>query len=124
MHTSTAIAADTSMENEVELNYRLTGHLQQNETVLSTLLSIHDGIYAATDRRILCVNSDRIGYRLRVHPYCDLERVECIEYDDASYVQFSSAGRQLTVRASSRKDARGFVDAVAAHITFPQAPLA
>lgn len=100
------------MDYEVELNYRLTGHLEPGEVVLATLVSIQHGIYGATDRRILCVNNDSIGYRIRVHPYSDLERVECFEEGDAWFVQFCSAGRQLTVRARSRKEARRFVSAV------------
>jgi len=111
------------MDYEVELNYRLTGHLQQNEAVLSTLVSIHHGIYAATDMRIISINSDRIGYRLRVHPYCNLERVEWMEQDGAPYVQFWSAGRHLAVRARSRNDARRFVDVVATQISQPQEQL-
>lgn len=111
------------MDYEVELNYRLTGHLHKDETVLSTLLSIQHGIYAATDMRIISVNSDTIGYRLRVHSYCDLERVECIENNGASFVQFTSADRQLIVRARSRNDARRFVDAVTTQITRPEEQL-
>jgi hypothetical protein len=111
------------MDYEVELNYRLTGHLQQDEAVLSTLVSIHHGIYAATDMRIISIKSDRIGYRLRVHPYCNLERIEWMEHDGASYVQFWSAGRKLAVEARSRRDARRFVDVVAAQISQPQEQL-
>ncbi len=104
------------MDYEVELNYRLTGHLQTNETVLSTLVSTQHGIYAATDRRIVGVNNEAIGYRIRVHAYGDLERVECIEEDGAWFVQFCSADRQLTVRARSRKEAQRFVDTVSERI--------
>lgn len=101
------------MDYEVELNYRLTGHLEPGEVVLSTLVSIQHGIYGATDRRILCVNTDSIGYRIRMHSYSDLERVEHIEEDGASFVQFCAAGCQLTVRARSKKEARRFTKVVA-----------
>lgn len=101
------------MDYEVELNYRLTGHLEPGEIVLSTLISIQHGLYGATDRRILCVNTDSIGYRFRMHPYSDLERVEYIEEDGEPFVQFCAAGCRLIVRARSRKEARRFVDVVA-----------
>ena len=100
------------MDYEVELTYRLTGHLDAEEVVLSTLVSIQHGIYAATDRRILCVNTDSIGYRIRVHPYSNLESVDCIEEGGAPFVQFRSGERQLTVRARSSREARRFADAV------------
>lgn len=99
------------MDYEVELNYRLTGHLDSNETVLATLVSIQHGIYAATDQRILCLNNDTIGYRLRVHPYECLERVDCLSEDDAWFVQFVSGERVLMVRARTEREARNFADA-------------
>ena len=97
------------MDHEVELNYRLTGHLQQGENVLATLISVQHGIYAATDRRILCLNNDMIGYRLRIHPYHDLEGIDCFSEDGAWFVQFTSKDRELTVRARSAKEAKKFV---------------
>lgn len=109
-------AADFFMDYEVELTYRLTGHLEPEEVVLTTLVSIQHGIYAATDRRILCVNTDSIGYRIRVHPYSDLERVDCIEEGGAPFVQFRSGDRHLTVQARSSREARRFVDAVSKQI--------
>lgn len=99
------------MDYEVELNYRLTGHLESSEKVLATLVSIQHGIYAATNQRILCLNNDAIGYRLRVHPYDGLERVDCLSEDDAWFVQFSSGEKLLMVRARSEREARRFVDA-------------
>lgn len=104
------------MDYEVELNYRLTGHLEPGEIVLSTLVSNRHGIYGATDRRILCVNTDSIGYSIRVHPYSDLECVECIVDDGDCSVQFRAADRQLTVHARSRKEARRFVDVVSSRL--------
>ncbi|MEX2401436.1 MAG: hypothetical protein WD423_11745 [Rhodothermales bacterium] len=100
------------MDYEVELNYRLTGHLDSNETVLATLISIQHGIYAATDRRILCLNNDDIGYRLRIHPYESLDRVEFLAEDGAWFVQFTSGVRVLMVRARSEREAERFVEAV------------
>lgn len=104
------------MDYEVELTYRLTGHLEPEEVVLTTLVSIQHGIYAATDRRILCVNTESIGYRIRVHPYSDLERVDCIEEGGAPFVQFRSGDRHLTVQARSSREAQRFVDAVSKQI--------
>lgn len=100
------------MDYEVELNYRLTGHLESNETVMATLVSVQHGIYAATDRRILCLNNDTIGYRLRVHPYECLDRVHCLTEDDAWFVQFTAGEHVLMVRARSEREARRFSDAV------------
>ncbi len=100
------------MDYEVELNYRLTGHLETNETVLATLVSIQHGLYAATDRRILCLNNEKIGYRLRLHPYESLDRVECLTEDGAWFVQFTSGDRVLMVRARSEREARRFTQAV------------
>lgn len=100
------------MDYEVELNYRLTGHLESNEKVLATLLSIQHGIYAATDRRVLCLNNETIGYRLRVHPYESLDRVDCLSEDGAWFVQFGAGEHVLTVRARSEREARRFTEAV------------
>lgn len=100
------------MDYEVELNYRLTGHLDAKETVLATLISIQHGIYAATDQRILCLNNDDIGYRLRVHPYDSLDGVECLSEDGAWFVEFTSGERVLMVRARSEREADRFVEAV------------
>ncbi len=100
------------MDYEVELNYRLTGHLESTEWVLATLVSIQHGIYAATDRRILCLNNEKIGYRLRVHPYECLDRIDCLAQDDAWFVQFTSGERVLTVRARSEREAKRFTEAV------------
>ncbi len=112
------------MDYEVELNYRLTGHLDPGEVVLTTLVSIQHGIYGATDRRILCLNTDSIGYRIRVHPYSDLERVECMEESGAWFVQFCAAGRELTVRARSRREARRFVKVVTQRLRQPEKQVA
>ncbi len=116
-------AADTqpisSMDYEVELTYRLTGHLEPGEVVLSTLVSIQHGLYGATDRRILCVNTDSIGYRIRIHSYSTLESVEFIEEDGAAFVQFCAAGCQLTVRARSAKEAWRFTKVVAERLLQP-----
>lgn len=97
------------MDHEVELNYRLTGHLQNGENVLATLISNKDGIYAATDRRILCLKNDLIGYRLRVHPYRRLRRIDCFSDNGAWYVQFTADDRELTICARSAKEAKKFV---------------
>lgn len=105
------------MDHEVELNYRLTGHLQTGERVLATLISNRHGIYAATDSRILCLNNDTIGYRLRVHPYCDLKRIDCFSDGGAWFVQFTSSTRDLTVRARSAKEARKFVVVASEQLT-------
>ncbi len=99
------------MDHEVELNYRLTGHLQQGERVLATLISSQHGIYAATDRRILGLNNARIGYCLRIHAYADLERVECISDGKAWAVRFMAGRRELAVRARSATEARMFARA-------------
>lgn len=98
------------MDREVELNYRLTGHLQDGEHVLATLISKQHGIYAATNRRILCLNTERIGYCIRVHPYCELERIECFSDGGGWVVQFASPKGELSVEARSAKEARKFVD--------------
>lgn len=98
------------MDREVELNYRLTGHLEKGECVLATLISMQHGIYAATDRRILCLNNERIGYCLRVHPYGDLERIDCFSTNGSWLVKFTSRRQTLTVRARSGKEARKFVE--------------
>ena len=111
------------MDYEVELNYRLTGHLEPGEVVLGTLVSIQHGIYAATDRRILCVNTDSIGYRIRMHSYSDLASVDCIEEGGAWFVQFCAADCQLTVRARSRKEARRFANVVADRLLEPDEQL-
>lgn len=100
------------MDYEVELNYRLTGHLEAGETVLATLVSDRHGIYGATDRRILCVNTDTIGYRIRVHPYSNLEKVDCLDEGGAWSVAFHSGNRKHSVRARSRREARRFVQVV------------
>lgn len=101
------------MDYEVELTYRLTNHLEENETVLATLVSTQHGLYAATNRRVLCLNTDRIGYRLRIHPYESLERVDCLSEEQAWFVQFVAGDRQLTVRARSEHEARRFARAAA-----------
>lgn len=100
------------MDYEVELNYRLTGHLEPEESVLATLVSIQHGIYAATDRRILCLNNEMIGYRLRVHPYECVDEIDCLTEDGAWFVQFTSGDRVLTVRGRSEREARRFAEAV------------
>lgn len=107
------------MDNEVELNYRLTGHLEAGEKVLETLISVEHGIYAATDQRILCLNTDRIGYRLRIHPYDSLDRVDCLTEDDAWFVRFSSDGLHLMVGARTEKEARRFAAAVTRRLVEP-----
>lgn len=103
------------MDFEVALTYRLTRHLAEDEVVLATLVSIQHGIYAATNRRILCLNDERIGYRLRVHPYESLDGVECVSEDGAWFVQFVSPAASLLVRARNERAARRFADAASRH---------
>lgn len=100
------------MDYEVELNYRLTGHLEPHEAVLATLVSAEHGIYAATDRRVLCLNNEAIGYRLRVHPYECLDRIDCVREDGCWYIRFAAGEHVLMVRARSEREARRFADAV------------
>lgn len=101
------------MDREIELTYRLTGHLNEGESVLATLLSARHGMYAATDQRILCLNSERIGYRLRVHSYSDLSLVRCFEENGIWFVAFASDGRELAVRARSQREAERFAGTAA-----------
>lgn len=101
------------MDREIELTYRLTGHLKEGESVLATLLSVRHGIYAATDQRILCLNNERIGYRLKVHSYSDLNLVRCFEEGGLWFVAFASNGRELAVRARSQREAERFVGTAA-----------
>lgn len=98
------------MDYEVELNYRLTSHLHPDETVLATLISLQEGIFAATDRRILGLRNEAIGYRMGIYAYGDIERVEIVKKDEASFVEFHAAGRRLCVRSRSGKEARRFTD--------------
>ena len=65
----------------------------------------------ATDQRILSLDLDRIGYKLRIHPYRFLQRIECISEENCWFVQFVSGESMLTVRARSREEAKRFVHA-------------
>lgn len=104
------------MDYEVELNYRLTGHLQPDEIVLATIISPQLGIFAATDRRILGVHNEAIGYGIRVYAYSDLQQVDCVQERGIWCVAFRSAERRLCVPTQSRREARRFAAAVSEHI--------
>ena len=104
------------MDFEVELTYRLTGHLKENERVIATLLSSRDEIYAATDQRVLGLTKQRIGYGLKVYPYGRLHTVRLFQDGGGSYVRFSSDAGELTIRARSEKEAERFVAFIARRV--------
>ena len=104
------------MDFEVELTYRLTGHLTEDERVIATLISSRDEIYAATDQRVLGLTRQRIGYALRVHPYEGLQDVRLHQDGGSSFVRFFSDAGELTIRARSQKEAERFVASVGCRV--------